>query len=161
MTAHLIEREIVVEAPIEIVWNTLTEPGEISRWFAQEVDLELRAGAQGVLVFGVRPTDEGTADERTTVPLQVEAVDPPHRFAFRWAHPQHAEAREGNSLLVEFTLTADGEATRLRMVESGFDTMDHTDAEKAAHIDDHNKGWDIHLGRLAGYAAERVQAPQR
>jgi uncharacterized protein YndB with AHSA1/START domain len=161
MTTHLIEREIVVEAPIDIVWNTLTEPGEISRWFAEEVDLELRTGAEGALVFGERPADERAADERTTVPLHIEAVEPPRRFAFRWAYPEHARAREGNSLLVEFTLTADGDATRLRMVESGFDTMDHTDAEKAAHIDDHNKGWDIHLGRLVEYAAGRVQAPQR
>jgi uncharacterized protein YndB with AHSA1/START domain len=161
MTTNLIEREIVVEAPIEIVWKTLTEPSEISRWFAQETHFELRTGAEGVLVFGERPADERAADERTTVRLQIEAVEPPHRFAFRWAYPEHTEPREGNSLLVEFTLSAVGDATRLRMVESGFDTLDHPESEKPAYIDDHNRGWDMHLGRLGEYAAGRVQAPQR
>jgi uncharacterized protein YndB with AHSA1/START domain len=159
MTTNLIEREIVVEAPIDIVWTTLTEPGEISRWFAEEADFELRTGAEGILVFGDNAGDERAAAERKSVRLHIEAVEPPHRFAFRWAYPEDTEPREGNSLLVEFTLTADGEATRLRMVESGFDNR--PDAEKAAYIDDHNKGWDTCLGRLGEYAAGRVQAPQR
>lgn len=161
MTAHLIEREIVVEAPIDIVWKTLTEPGEISRWLSEEADFELRAGAEGVFVFGAHATNEKAGAERTPVSFHIEAVEPPHRFAFRWAYPEHAEAREGNSLLVEFTLTTVGEATRLRMVESGFDTLERSDAEKAAYIADHNKGWDVHIGRLGEYAAGRVQAPQR
>lgn len=159
MTTNLIEREIVVEAPIDIVWRTLTEPGEMSRWFADEAEFELRAGAQGILFFGDQAGDGQAAAERKSARLQIEAVEPPHRFAFRWAYPEHSEAREGNSLLVEFTLTAHGEATRLRVVESGFDNRPA--AEKAAYIDDHNKGWDTCLGRLGEYVAGRVQAPQR
>ena len=157
MTTDLIEREIVVEAPIDIVWRTLTDPGEISHWFADEAEFELRAGAQGILYFG--GPNEGAAAERKSASLRIEAVEPPHRFAFRWAYPEHDEAREGNSLLVEFTLTADGGSTRLRVVESGFDNRPA--AEKAAYIDDHNKGWDTCLGRLGEYVPARVQAPQR
>ena len=55
----------------------------------------------------------------TTARLQMDSVRPPHRFAFRWGHSGGAEAHVGNPLLVEFTLIAEGESTRLRVVESG------------------------------------------
>ena len=41
---HQIEREIVIEAPAEVVWRTITEPDQISLWFAdREGGAESRA----------------------------------------------------------------------------------------------------------------------
>jgi hypothetical protein len=39
-TEYQIEREIVIDAPVEVVWRTITEPDQISQWFADKVDLE-------------------------------------------------------------------------------------------------------------------------
>ncbi|MCW2890124.1 MAG: hypothetical protein JWL58_6986 [Streptosporangiaceae bacterium] len=36
-------------------------------------------------------------------------------FSYRWQHPPGVAAGEGNSLLVEFTLTCEGDGTRLRV----------------------------------------------
>ena len=69
-----IERDVVIEAPAEVVWKTITEPDQITRWFADRVEVDLKPGGQGYLGFG---KDVGTA-------ILVEAVDRPHRFAFRW-----------------------------------------------------------------------------
>ena len=55
----------------------------------------------------------------------------------------------GNSVLAEFTLTAEGdERTRLRVTETGLDDTDWPDDDKLSFAEDHRQGWDFHLGRL-------------
>ena len=101
-----IEREVVIEAPAEVVWRTITEPDQMTQWFADRVELVVEPGAHGYMGFG----DQGG-------PVVVETVDPPTRFSFRWNHPRGEEPVAGNSMLVEFTLTPEGdERTRLRVI---------------------------------------------
>src|ERR1700689_2196333 len=120
MTGLAIAQEILIEAPAEVVWRTITEPDQITRWFADRVDLVAEPGAHGYMGFG----DQGG-------PVVVETVDPPHCFSFRWNHPRGEEPVRGNSMLVEFTLTSEGEErTRLRVTESGHEVRDWPDAEK-------------------------------
>jgi uncharacterized protein YndB with AHSA1/START domain len=137
-TEYRIEREIVIDAPVEVVWRTITEPDQITQWFADKVDLEVEPGAHGYMGFG----DQGG-------PVVVEAVESPSRFSFRWNHPAGEEPAAGNSLLVEFTLAGEGEQTRLRVVESGLDLLAWSDAEKQRYGDEHNGGWGEFLDRLA------------
>lgn len=142
-TQYEIERDILIEAPVEMVWHTVTEPTQMARWFADEVDLEIEPGARGYLGFG----EQGG-------PVAVEAVEPPTRFSFRWNHPAGEEATPTNSLLVEFTLSAEGEHTRLRVTESGLGSIDRPDIDKAAYADEHTHGWGDFLGRLARLHAD-------
>lgn len=135
-----IERDVVIEAPIAVVWRTVTEPDQISRWFADRVDLVVEPGAHGYMQFG----DQGGA-------VVVEVVEPPHRFSFRWNHPRDEQPAPGNSMLVEFTLTREGdERTRLRVVESGHESRAWPDAEQQRYADEHREGWGDFLDRLAG-----------
>ena len=90
-TEYEIERDILIEAPVEVVWRTVTEPDQMSLWFADKVDLEVKPGAHGYMGFG----EQGG-------PVVVEAVEPPIRFSFRWNHPAGEEPTPSNSLLVEF-----------------------------------------------------------
>ena len=62
-------------------------------------------------------------------------------------------AREGNSLLVTFELTAHDGGTLLRMTESGFREMGWEVAVLEAEYNDHVSGWDHFLPRLVRYAA--------
>ena len=88
-------------------------------------------------------------------PVVVETVDPPVRFSFRWNHPRGEEPVAGNSMLVEFTLTPEGdERTRLRVAESGHELRDWPDAEKQRYADEHQDGWAEYLDRLAARARE-------
>jgi uncharacterized protein YndB with AHSA1/START domain len=145
MPGLAIEREILIEAPAEVVWRTITEPDQMSQWFADRVDLVVEPGAHGYMEFG----DQGG-------PVVVEVVDPPARFAFRWNHPRGEEPVTGNSVLVEFTLTPAGdERTLLRVVESGHELRDWPDAEKQRYADEHRDGWGEYLDRLGTLLAKR------
>jgi uncharacterized protein YndB with AHSA1/START domain len=143
-TEYRIEREIVIDAPVEVVWRTITEPDQITQWFADKVDLDLEPGGHGYMGFG----DQGG-------PVVVDTVDPPTRFSFRWNHPAGEEPAETNSLLVEFTLAGEGEQTRLRVVESGLDLLAWSTADKQRYADEHNGGWGTFFDRLAQLLAER------
>jgi uncharacterized protein YndB with AHSA1/START domain len=146
MGGLVIEREVLIEAPVEVVWRTITEPDQMSLWFADRVDLVVEPGAHGYMHFG----DQGG-------PVVVEAVDPPIRFSFRWNHPRGAEPVVGNSMLVEFTLAPEGdERTRLRVTESGHELRDWPDTEKQRYADEHRGGWGEYLDRLAGVLSESL-----
>jgi hypothetical protein len=41
----VIEREILIDAPAEVVWRTITEPDQVSQWFADRVELVVEPGA--------------------------------------------------------------------------------------------------------------------
>ena len=144
MAGFQIEREIVIEAPVDVVWRTITEPDKISQWFAERAELDLKPGGQGLLVF------DGQDD-----PFVVEAVEPPTRFSFRWNHPAAEQPVAGNSMLVEFTLLDEGERTRLRVVESGHELMAWPESEKSRYADEHRGGWAMFTDRLASLVAER------
>ncbi|WP_328551743.1 SRPBCC domain-containing protein [Streptomyces sp. NBC_00358] len=132
MTEDRIERETLIEAPLERVWPLVAVPGF---WVADEESL---------------PTAQGTEGESAVVknaqygefPVRVEKVQPPTYVAYRWtsAFPGD-ELSDGNSTLVEFTLIPEGANTRLRVVESGFAALSGSpDLRRKAHEDNSN-GW--------------------
>ncbi len=144
MAGLVIEREVLIAAPAEVVWRTITEPDQMSQWFADRVELVVEPGAHGFMQFG----DQGG-------PVVVETVDPPARFSFRWNHPRGEEPAAGNSMLVEFRLTPEGdERTRLRVSESGHELLDWPDTEKQRYADEHQGGWAEFLDRLARVLAK-------
>ncbi|MGH2758851.1 MAG: SRPBCC domain-containing protein [Actinomycetota bacterium] len=68
-----VEREIVLPASPNDVWEELTDPERLGEWFGADVDGDV---AEGELVRFT--TSDG---ERRAV---VERADPPHRLTFRW-----------------------------------------------------------------------------
>jgi uncharacterized protein YndB with AHSA1/START domain len=137
-----IEKDILIDAPLEAVWRAITEPRQMVQWFSAEAEIDVKPGGHGRLVF---PSGE-------SYQLQVEAVEPPRRFAFRWVQPEGSIARPGNSMLVEFTLEPEGSFTRLRVVESGFDTVDWSNENTVRYLERHTDGWGRLLERLKDYA---------
>jgi uncharacterized protein YndB with AHSA1/START domain len=146
-----IERETLIEAPLEVVWAVVTEPEQITRWFSDAAQLDLRPGGEGVLSW----------QEHGPVRLRVERVERPHLFSFRWMYPQGSEPLEGNSMLVEFTLSDEGGKTRLRVVESGLAAIDWAEEEKSKYLDSHSRGWERHVGELDRYMAAQGKAATR
>ena len=142
MIPKAIEREVVIDAPVEVVWQLVTQLDHIRQWFSDEAEVDLRVGGGGRLRF----------KSGQSYQLQIEALEPPRRFAFRWVQPEGSIVRADNSLLVEFTLEAEAGGTRLRLIESGFDTIDWSDPQKQKYADEHSTGWQTILGRLRDYA---------
>jgi uncharacterized protein YndB with AHSA1/START domain len=146
MIPSRIERDILIEAPVEVVWRAVTEPDQISSWFTDAAVIDVREGGEGTLTW-----NERARTKPTTARISVETVAAPHAFSFRWAHPEGVEARQDNSLLVEFTLLPEGEHTRLRVVETGLLQMEWPDVDKATYADEHTTGWETHLASLREY----------
>lgn len=146
-----ITREIEIDAPADVVWQTLTEPERITRWFPDRLDLDLADGALREGAAGTFAFDDPASGGEFVAPVVIGTLDRPHRFTFRWGHEAGADATAATSMLVEFTLEPLGpERTRLRVVESGFDRIGWTDEAKASYAKDHREGWQIHFDRLAG-----------
>jgi uncharacterized protein YndB with AHSA1/START domain len=148
MVPERIEREIVIEAPVEVVWSIVTEAEHVGTWFSDAAEIELRPGGEGTLTW----TEHGTFH------LRVEEVHAPHFFSFRGTRRPDTELRAGDSTLVEFHLRAEGESTRLRVVESGFRELDGTDEEKATFAEGNERGWEQELGELREYVSQHLRA---
>ncbi len=160
MATDSVEREIVIEASPEVVWGVITEPEQIIRWFSDEAEVEGRAGADGTLTW--RPGGRsGDREHVMVVPIRVVEAEPFRRFSFRWNHPQGAAPDETNSALVEFSLIEEADGTRLRVVESGIDAVTHDEQGKARYLQDHEQGWERHLGELFDYVASGPRGAAR
>jgi uncharacterized protein YndB with AHSA1/START domain len=141
-----IERDVLISAPIQRVWELITKAEHLGRWFGDAgAEIDLRPGGAMVL----RWTEHGTSRGR------VVAVEPPSRFSYRWApftDPGGEEPVEGNSTLVEFTLQPEGDATRLRVVESGFASLAASEEQRARNLNGNTEGWEHETGELREYA---------
>jgi uncharacterized protein YndB with AHSA1/START domain len=144
MVPEQIEREVMIAAPIERVWATITQPEHVGSWFGDAgAEIDLRPGGAMTITWAKHGTSHAV----------VERVDPPRVFAYRWARPAHQVVRPDNSTLVEFTLTPDGEQTRLRVVESGFRGLALSPEEQLRYAEGNTGGWRSELDELQAYVA--------
>jgi uncharacterized protein YndB with AHSA1/START domain len=135
-----IEREIVIAAPVERVWEIVTEPEHMGRWFGDS-----GAERSGDTIT-MRWEQYGEAD------LRIVREERPHVFAYNW----DANDKAAGETLVEFTLTPDGDGTRLRVVESGFAALKTSDAERDRLREGNVEGWQHELGDLERYITSVV-----
>ena len=85
MVTDQIERETVINAPVERVWELITEAEHLGRWFGDAgAEIDLRPGGAMVLRWAEHGTSRG----------RVVAVEPHTRFSYRWA-PFKEPARRG------------------------------------------------------------------
>jgi uncharacterized protein YndB with AHSA1/START domain len=127
--ASWVERETLVEASPEEVWEALTEEDRLQEWLAPDVELDPVEGGE----IAVRDGDE----ERTGT---VETVEEPGRFAFTWSRPGEGES------FVEFTIEALPGGSRVTVVETPtHSAATNTPAASTAMASD---GWDARLARL-------------
>lgn len=130
MEQDRIERDTLIDAPVERVWSLVATPGF---WVADPED-------------GATAVEGGHAvarhPEHGEFPVRVVKVEPPTYIAYRWAPATPgAGLTEGNSTLVEFTLTAEGDKTRLTVVESGFCALAVPEDVRARTVANLTEGW--------------------
>ncbi|HEY8547199.1 MAG TPA: SRPBCC domain-containing protein [Acidimicrobiales bacterium] len=142
-----IERELYIEASVDVVFDVISSPEHLKAWWPDEAETTVVPGEAGRIGFG-----DPAKGELTWVQFTVVDAEPPRRFSFRWTHDEGVAAAPGNSLLVEFELEPAGTGTRLRMTERGFYERGWSQAKAAAEHAEHVTGWDHYLPRLAAYA---------
>ncbi|MFB6709961.1 SRPBCC domain-containing protein [Streptomyces sp. NPDC056333] len=145
MSEDRIERETLIEAPLERVWSLVAQPGF---WVADKASLPGTVAEEGASMVAKNA-------EYGDFPVRVEKVQPPTYLAYRWASAfPGEELREDNSTLVEFTLTPEGDRTRLRVVESGFATLAGSEELRRRAVKDNTGGWPQELDALKARAEE-------
>jgi uncharacterized protein YndB with AHSA1/START domain len=96
-----VERETVLDAPADEVWEALTDERLLGEWLAEEAELEPVPGGRASFRFA-----DGTEKEGTVLRVEEE-----HELAFTWARPGEPETE------VELTLVPLVSGTRLVVVE--------------------------------------------
>lgn len=140
-----IERDVFISAPVDRVWELVTRAEHLGRWFGDDgAEIDLRPGGRMTLSWKAHGTALG----------RVESVEAPHRLVCVWAAKMGTEPAPGNQTQVEFTLAPEDGGTRVRVVESGFASLDGPEAERVAKRALNVEGWQIELGELASYASE-------
>src|SRR5436190_9036580 len=128
--APWVERETLVEASPEEVWEALTDEDRLEEWMAPEVELDPVEGGE----ISVRDGDE----ERSGT---VHTVEEHERFAFTWTRPGEGES------FVEFTIEALPGGSRVTVVETP--TYSAATNVAAAPTAMAFGGWDARLARLS------------
>lgn len=151
MSTEAIEREMVIEAPAETVWDVITQPEQITRWFSDTAEVELREGGRMTLGF---------PEHNHTIEAVVVQVERPRVFAWRWIQNDGDPLDDRRSTYVRFTLTEEGEErTRLAVLETGFDKVEFSGGRDPAEVRaSHVEGWAEHTDTLVGLFADRESA---
>ena len=132
MNADMIERDTLIDASVERVWSLVSAPGF---WVVLPETVDGATAVEGESTVAKNP-------HHGEFPVRVVKVQPKSYVAYRWAPATPGEElTEGNSTLVEFTLTAEGDKTRLTVVESGFAALAVSDEVRATTVQNLTAGW--------------------
>jgi uncharacterized protein YndB with AHSA1/START domain len=145
MTPHMgrmIEKEIFIRATPERVFRALTEKADLEAWFVKEAMFDFRVGG-ALRLFWDPESVEGTFLE----------IDPPRRVVFTW---DERPAIAGITTSA-FTLTAEGDGTRLHLVHSGFGAGEAWNRL----FENINGGWNEELENLRRYLVEGIAKTRR
>jgi uncharacterized protein YndB with AHSA1/START domain len=136
-----VQREIVIDAGIERVWELITRAEYVKSWYAFDgAKIDLRPGGELEHFWREHGRYRG---------LIVEVV-PPERFAYWYSNVPDAGPAPGKRTRVEFALEKVPGGTLVRVTESGIEGLTLSDEERQAYLDATGQGW---AGGLAGLAA--------
>jgi uncharacterized protein YndB with AHSA1/START domain len=145
-SANRIEKEIVVHAPRAKVWRAITDFREFGKWFQAEMKDPFVPGA---LSKG-RITHPGY--EHLMLEVHVERMEPERLFSWRW-HPYAVDPQQDYSneptTLVLFELEEIPQGTRIRVTESGFDSIPLARRSEAFRMN--SQGWAAQIQNVARY----------
>jgi uncharacterized protein YndB with AHSA1/START domain len=118
--SNVIEKHVMLDAPVSRVWRALTDHKEFGRWFKVKIEGPFVPGqvSRGHITY---PGYEHLKWEAT-----VETMEPERLFSFTW-HPYAIDPDTDYSseptTLVEFRLEAKDGGTLLTVTETGFDAI--------------------------------------
>ena len=141
-----VERTIVVKATREQVYAALTDPAQLTKWWAAGIEGGLRPGDKPLLDFG----------EYGKCRFAIVAATPHSYFAYRWAQgvasPEQslADPLSLPTTLVEFRIEEVPGGTRVTVRESGLASLPPENYDRATP-DGVSEGWGILVGLLEKY----------
>ncbi|MDX1539111.1 SRPBCC domain-containing protein [Arsukibacterium sp.] len=140
---NVIQRELLINATAERIYNAIAKPEQLVKWFPDSVTGDYRQGSHAQFKFG----------ENHKSNVFVEAASPNHYFAYRWVPGGNNFTDDVLTVphtLVEFRITelAPGRC-KVSLTETGFANLPPEIA--ANSFSENSGGWDFMLGRLQQY----------
>jgi uncharacterized protein YndB with AHSA1/START domain len=126
-----LEKEVFIKASPKRVFQALTDPAELERWFVQKAQVDLRLGGAIRLEWAPDAVELGT----------ILVLEPPHRLSYSW------QALEPSPTTITFELTAENDGTRLRLTHTGIGEGEDWDS----YYSSVSIGWSAHLNHLASW----------
>jgi uncharacterized protein YndB with AHSA1/START domain len=138
-----IERQIDIDASADRVWDLVARPG----WYINDGEIVEHRTERVGDVDVVRDPVHGA------FPIRTERLDPPRYAAFRWLSGEAgSDLGAQGSTLVEFWIDdRPGGGVTLRVVESGFLSLDVTEEERRKRFEENDAGWREELDAALRY----------
>lgn len=112
-----IDKEVIVPAPVEAVWQSWTTKAGIESFFAPEAEIEPRVG--GAFHIHINPYAESGmkgADD-----MRFMALQPMKMLSFDWnAPPSLPEVRQQRTFVIVRLFDIDGRSTRVTLHQVGW-----------------------------------------
>ena len=159
MVPDRIEKTIVLRAPLERVWQAVSDARRFGSWFGVEFEGAFAPGRE--LTGRIVPTTVDPEVAKLQEPhrgkpfaFTVERIEPMRRITFRWhpfaIDPKVDYSKEPMTLIVFALEEAEG-GTRLTITESGFDGIPGARREQAYRANE--GGWEHQLRLVGKYVA--------
>lgn len=136
-----LDKEVLVPAPIDAVWQAWTTRDGITSFFAPEAEIDARVGGAFHVHFDplAKPGMKGADD------MRYMALQAPVMLSFDWNAPPHlAQARQQRTFVVVRLKDVDGKSTRVTLHHSGWGDGGEWD-QAHAYFD---RAWDGVLANL-------------
>lgn len=112
-----IDKEVVVAAPIEAVWQAWTTKAGIESFFAPEAEVDARVGG----AFHIHIDPLAAPGAKGADDMRYMALQKPTMVSFDWnAPPRLAEIRQQRTFVVVRLADIDGKTTRVRLHHVGW-----------------------------------------
>lgn len=157
-----IEKRVLLQAPLERVWNAISDAQEFGSWFGVRFDGPFVAGEH--LTGQIVPTtvDPEVAEsqkpyEGRRFDITVDRIEPMRLFSFRW-HPYAVDPEidysQEPTTLVAFKLEKSPNGTLLTITESGFERIPL--ARRAEAFEMNERGWEAQLTLIEKYLSKKA-----
>ncbi len=140
-----ITREIDIDAPLAVVWELVSRPG----WWINDGTITDNTVVEKDGVWHVTNSTHGT------FPLLVDSSREPDYIAFRWAPWDERTVDTGNTLVEFFLEGSDDGPVTVRVVESGFSSIDLATEKVAENYRENASGWETELAALRTHLGAR------
>ena len=130
-----LERSIWINAPRERVWKAVSDPAQITQWFAPGTEFSIKDNTIAILMNGAY----------VDVAL-IEVNDPPRELTTR--------SLPDRILATSYLLEEENNGTRFTVIETGFELL--PEDQRKQRLEQDSGGWEMALENLKAYIDGRT-----
>jgi uncharacterized protein YndB with AHSA1/START domain len=133
---NTIQREVVINASKEKVYNAIANSEEVIKWFPDSIEGTYAVGEHPLFVF------EGHGKAQ----MYIVDAKPHEYFAYRWIPGGSdfvGDVTKVPNTLVEFKIAEEGGACKVTMTESGFEQLAKEKGKESFKMN--SGGWDYFI----------------